>query len=37
MLKKAQSGQIDSSNWKVKALVGRIGKAIRSCERTHNL
>ena len=37
VLKKAQSGQIDSSNWKVKALVGRIGKAIRSCERTHNL
>ena len=37
VLKKAQSGQIDASNWKVKALVGRIGQAIRSCERTHNL
>ena len=37
VLKKAQSGQLDASNWKVKALAGRIGKAIRSCERTYNL
>ena len=37
VLRKVQSGQIDASNWKVKALMSRLGQAIRSCERTYNL